>query len=231
MPFRLGRQPKPLGLPTSMRQCAAIRRLALHVPRKLYLGRRKTSLECNLLAFFFVAQRNDRHVVPKRLPTPLMHDPNSSADLGVLKRRDVLLQEVDEPALALQKRKKRERGRDIRLLWFFLGTRLWRSRFFRLGRRRQDGLGLSGITHTQRESLIHKKPEKTGPSKPEPREKRKGAFGHAPSLTRQAQSWEFPANAKPTYTKSYRSARVEDRPRLSNAKRLLASTQTRSQKP
>src|SRR5918996_2048919 len=53
-------------------------------------------------SFWIADHRLEREVLAHHLAAPLMHHSRGRADLGIGKRGDVFLEEVDEPALALE---------------------------------------------------------------------------------------------------------------------------------
>src|SRR5690606_4864038 len=125
------------------------------------------------------------------------------ADLRVGVGRDVLLEEVDETAFALQEREQLERGVGRRLLQHDgRGGRLLFGLFLRLLflRRRQRELALAELQHSGGEARIEEHAEVRDPGEEEAREEggRRGiAHGEAPwaarirsTLTR---GGEFPA--------------------------------------
>ena len=129
------------------------------------------------------------HVLAERLAATLVHDASGGADVRVGEARDVLLEEVDEPAFALEEREELQRGvRGGRRRGLGLGRGRglggWGRRGcqrlpFGLGgrRKRLRGMQLSGIF------AVEQHPEEHHIGEPEARQEReRGRVGHGAQL-------------------------------------------------
>jgi len=158
---------------------AAIGRFSRHIPREFDLGWRKAGLEGDFLALFLRAHGLNLHMVVQGLSAALVNDTDSSADVRVAKRGDVLLEEINEAALALEQGEElKGRGR-VRLRAFFREPR-------GLGRGRERWHGVAYGVKPASKGAVKKYAEQANPGEPEPgAERERGVVvGHAGRITR-----------------------------------------------
>lgn len=104
------RKPDGARPPPRVAKDPAVRWLAADVADELHRGPVVADGERDRGSFGLGAHSLELGVRVEGLPATLVDDPGGSTDLRVRKRGDVLLQEVHEPALALEEREEGERA-------------------------------------------------------------------------------------------------------------------------
>src|SRR5438105_1601564 len=96
--------------PAAVAQLSAVRTLAPDVAGELHPRGVEAFLQHDVRSFVLFADGLELHVLPDSLAASRMDRAGGGADVRIREARDLLLEEIDETTLALEKSEKEKRG-------------------------------------------------------------------------------------------------------------------------